>query len=328
VKGVWLVRVGAQALSLLSIPLNFEILQVLERAPLSLMDLRRKVGSPPQTTMRMRLNCLVDTEVLERSRETAFPGAVEYRLTPIGKELVAVSRALQVWLGEAPQEPLQLGTPGAKSAIKALTDGWSCGLVRTLAARPLSLTEVSGLIPGLSYPSLERRLGGMRMAGQIAPAPDCRGKTPYLVTSWLRRAIAPLVVAGRWEQQYCQAETPPFRRIDVESIFLLAVPLISLEAGSGSCRLVIDLGGGGGQKLAGALVEMANGAVQSCVTQLEGEADAWATGSIAAWLQVLIEGDEAGLEIGGDGGLATSLTAALNRALFQPNPTRAASFVP
>ena len=59
----------------------------------------------------------------------------------------------------APEGPLALGSSTAKSAIKALVEGWGTNMIRALAARPLSLTELNGLISGLSYPSLERRLG-------------------------------------------------------------------------------------------------------------------------------------------------------------------------
>ncbi len=48
----------------------------------------------------------------------------------------------------------------------------------------------TGVISSLSYPSLERRLAAMRLAGLIEARPGNGRGTPYAVTDWLRRGIA------------------------------------------------------------------------------------------------------------------------------------------
>ena len=53
-------RAGAVSLSLLSAPLNVHLLRALEEGPLALIDLRRAVGSPPQSTMRVYSRTLVE----------------------------------------------------------------------------------------------------------------------------------------------------------------------------------------------------------------------------------------------------------------------------
>ena len=312
------VRAGAQALSMLAVPLNVHVLTALEEGPKPLIDLRRAVGSPPQTTMRGHLRALTEVGVLERHRRNDFPGPVDYRLARPGNELLAVAEILQRWLAASPEGPLPLGTVAAKSAIKALVDGWSSNIVRALAARPLSLTELNRLISGINYPSLERRLGAMRLAGQIEARPGQSRGTPYAATDWLRQAIAPIAVAARWEREHAATKTSAIGRIDTEAVFLLAVPLLRLAGDlSGSCRLAVEVPNGGGDfNLAGVLVGVREGHIASCVSRLEGDAGAWASGSASAWLGAVIEQDTDRLEVGGDCELATAILDGLHGALF------------
>jgi DNA-binding HxlR family transcriptional regulator len=312
------VRAGGFALSLLSVPLNVQVLQALEEEPRSLIDLRRAIGSPPPTTMRGHLRTLTELGVLDRRLENEIPGSIAFELGGHGRDLLAVADILAAWLRESPEGPIELGSSAAKNAIKALVEGWSSAIIRALAAKPLSLTELSRLISGLSYPSLERRLGTMRLAGQIERRAGAGRGTPYAVTSWLQRAVGPLAAAQRWERATASVEAPPLTRIDIEALFLLAVPLVVLPAeNSGVCRLAIDLPGEQDHRLAGAMVEVREGKVVACVSNLKGSAGAWALGSTAAWLAALIEDDLDQLELGGDCQLATAMVDRLHSALFR-----------
>jgi DNA-binding HxlR family transcriptional regulator len=316
-KGGVRLRAGAHVLSMLSVPLNVHVLQALDNGPMPLIDLRRAVGSPPQTTMRGHLRALTQAGVIERRRHSGFPGPVDYELARPGKELLGVAALLEAWLLGAPDGPIQLGSVAAKSSTKALAEGWSSGIVRALAAKPLALTELSRLITGLSYPSLERRLGAMRIAGLIERCPGSGRGTPYAVTEWLRRAIAPLAAGARWERKHLPKETAPIRRIDIEAAFLLVLPLVVLPVEqSGICRLAVDTSNGLQHRQAGVVVEVDEGRVTSCVTRLEGDADASALGSAAAWIQAVIERDSGRLELGGRRPLAMALGDGLHRALF------------
>jgi len=294
------------------------VLKALEEEPRSLIDLRRAIGSPPPTTMRGHLRTLTELGVLERHRENEFPGSIAFDLGKRGKDLLALADTLDAWLAGSPEGPIELGSNAAKNAIKALIEGWSSAIVRALAAKPLSLTELSRLIHGLSYPSLERRLGTMRLAGQIERCTGVGRGTPYAVTDWLRQAVGPLAGAQCWERANPAVDAAPLTRIDVEALFLLAVPLISLPSEhSGLCRLAVDLPGGDGHRLAGAMVEVQGGRIVGCVSNLEGEASAWALGSATGWLSALIEADLDQLELGGDCQLATAMLDHLHGALFR-----------
>jgi DNA-binding HxlR family transcriptional regulator len=310
------VRAGAFALSLLSVPLNVHVLQALEAEPRSLTNLCRAVGSPPQTTLRKHLQTLHRLGVISKQRGPKFPGTVDYELADPGRDLLQVAAILQNWLSACADGPLTLGALGSKGTIKALVEGWSSTLIRAFAGRALSLTELDALISGLSYPSLERRLASMRMAGLVR---RCQGRgrgTPYVVTDWLRLAVAPLAAAVRWERRHVPAEATPVGRLDIETGFLLSVPLVQLPSGqSGVCRLAVETSNGGERRLAGVLVGIEEGSVAYCRARLEGNATAWASGPTAVWLRAVLEHDTDALEVGGDCDLAYEIVGRLNGVL-------------
>jgi DNA-binding HxlR family transcriptional regulator len=310
-------RSGALALVLLAAPLNAPILRALEAGPRKQVELRRETGAPAQTTLRAQLKKLVEIGAIAKQRRDLFPGVLEYELTGSGRDLLFVADTLERWLGHAPEGPLALGGIAAKSAIKALAEGWSSTVLRGLAAGPLSLTELNRLISAFSYPSLERRLAAMRLAGQIQACPANGRGTPYAVTEWLRRAVAPLASAIRWERLHQTRSTAPVARLDAETAFLLAIPLLQPTAGlSGSCRIAMEIPNGKPDRLSGVTVEVRAGKVISCVTRSHDTPTAWALGSPSAWLDAVIEHDADRLELSGDSRLASALLSELHGALF------------
>lgn len=310
-------RSGAQTLVMLATPLSGPLLRALSGGPKQQADLRRELGMPAQTTLRAQLKRLSDEGVVEKRRRDRFPGALQYELTAAGRDLLFVAETLERWLERAPEGPLELGGAAAKAAVRALAEGWSTTMLRALAAGPRSLTELDNVIGSLSYPSLERRLNAMRLAGQIEAAPGNGRGTPYTVTDWLRQGVAPLLAACRWERRHAPAETPPVTKLDVETIFLLAAALVSPPADfGGSCRLAVELHNDKGPALAGTLIAVNEGRVPSRTTQLEGDAAAWVSGGLPAWFTALIDGDPTNLELGGDCALARGTVECLHSALF------------
>lgn len=305
-------RAGGQALSLLAAPLNVHILAALAEGPKELMDLRRAVGSPPQSTMRVYSRTLAELGILEQQRQGQFSGSSLYTITPSGIALLKVGEVLQGWLNESPDGSIQLGSTLSKSTVGALVEGWSTNIVRALASKPLSLTQLNRLIPKVSYPSLERRLGGLRLAKLVEPHPgDGRG-TPYRATSWLRRAVVPLAAAVSWEQRYLPDSTPAIGRLDVEAAFLLAVPLMVLPGDlEGRCRLTVEVQSGSRPVFAGVLVCVEEGQIVSCSSRLEGEVGGWVSGTPINWLRRMDGSPNEALDIGGDVGLVLTLTDAL-----------------
>lgn len=317
------VRAGGTVLSLVGAPLSVPILRAHLDGPLRLPDLRERIGGAAQTTLRGQVGNLRGIGALERQVRSGMPYTVENELTPIGIEVLAVAEVVEAWLARAPQGPIPLGSESSKGAIRALIGGWGSTMLRALAARPLSLTELSSVINDHSYPALERRLSAMRAARQLELKPDGdRGAKPYGVTEWTRQAVAPIAAAGRCECRYLAQSTTPLTRIDIEAIFLLSVPLVDLDVTrSGACLLAVDTGSAGSGKtidrLAGVHVEVEDGAITTCSSRLEHNPQTWALGSTSAWVDAILEGNTERLRIGGDGvKLAEELLQRLHTSLF------------
>lgn len=308
-------------LALLASPLNIEILQALEQEDMGALDLRRAVGSPPQSTMRLYSQGLTELGVIDRRCQSTFPPVVEYALTDAGRALLKVRDYLQAWLSLAPEGGISVGTPAAKHATRALVEGWSTSIVRALAARPYSLTELSKTNNQTSYPALERRLSAMRLVNQVEPHPGEGRGTPYKATEWLRQAVVPLVSATAWERKYLPEATARIGRLDVEAALLLAVPLMELPGDtSGVCRLAVEMQGGKEATFAGVVVTIENGHLVHCSVRLDGrDVDAWAAGSAMAWLRQMNGEPRLQVELGGERRLAESITEAL-RATGRPSP--------
>jgi DNA-binding HxlR family transcriptional regulator len=266
--------------------------------------------------MRSHLRDLTAIGVVERQRARGFSGVVEYRLTDTGREFLAICEPLGGWLATSPRDDVSLGTAAAQRTVKALVAGWTTGMLRVLAARPLSLTQLDRVVRSLAYPALERRLAAMRLAGLVEPAAERdQWGTPYVVTDWLRAAVVPLIAACRWERSRLPRTAPPMTARDVEALFLLALPLADLPPTiSGTCQLAVRSPSRPGSAV-GVLAEIRDGTVEGAQTRLEAIADARVLGSSAAWFAALLDQDVGGLKLGGDADLGSEVAAGLGRAL-------------
>jgi DNA-binding HxlR family transcriptional regulator len=315
-------RAGIRVLSLLANPLHAHILRGHLEGPQRLTKLHEKIGWSAHTTLRTSVDTLCEAGVLAREPHTTNH-STENRLTPAGEETLFVADALEAWLARAPCAPIAPDSAAARSAVKALAGGWSSTLIRALAARPYSLTELNALIPEVNYPGLERRLTKMRVSRQIEPVRGEGRSTPYAVTDWLRRAIAPLAAAGRCERRHMREATAPITEVEVEAAFLLATPLAPLPASAnGTCMLAVhtesgDRAGAPPPHLAGVTVEVRRGEVVACAARVDPAPATWALGAPNTWLDFVIDGDPEALRIGGaKPQLAADLVNGIHHALF------------
>lgn len=310
-------RSGSYVLSLFTKPLNGLVLRALSGGPLRLAELRRKVGGPAQSTLRGNLDTLISMGALEKRQGNGRPSMVDNALTPVGVELLFVADTVEAWLARAPEMPVQLESETAKASIKALVSGWDSTMLRALAVRPFSLTELDNLISAYSYPALERRLAAMRLADFVTPMQSSNGATPYAVADWLRLAIAPLLAAIRSERSHMTNETAPLTRIDVETILLLALPLADLAPDAvGVSQLAVHGGDGLDWRSAGVRLSVDAGQIKSYTSKLEASAENWVRGSAADWFNALVGGDSRQLEVSGDHALTLDIVHGLHRALF------------
>lgn len=317
------VRAGGTVLSLIAGPLTVPILRAHRDGPLRLPDLRERIGGAAQTTLRGQVGNLRGIGALERHVRSGMPYTVENELTNVGRGVLAVADIVEAWLTRAPQGAIALGSEPAKGAIRALVGGWGSTMLRALAARPLSLTELSSVIGDLSYPALERRLSAMRAARLVEPRPNGgRGAKPYAVTDWTRQAIGPLVAAGHCECLYLPEGTEPLTRIDIEAAFLLVVPLVDLEiTRNGSCLLAVDTGAAkdatAESRIAGVHVEVKEGDIVSCISRLEQQPATWALGTVESWVDAILDGRLDRLRISGESpNLVKALVTGLHTSLL------------
>jgi DNA-binding HxlR family transcriptional regulator len=315
------IRAGSRVLSLFESPLNTRVLRAHIDGPKRPTELQRLVGSPAQSSVRAAVASLCAVGALSKqSVGGSFHAATA--LTDAGEDMLFVAAEVEIWLRRCPDGPIAADGEEARGAVKALGGGWSSALMCVLANRPFTLTELDGLIAEVSYSSLERRVSWMRRTGQIEPVEKAGRGTPYVVTDWLRYAIAPLCAAGRCERRHLGDGSGPITAVEVEASFLLAVPLAPLrKSARGSCTLAVQTDPREPEdeepKLAGVTVEVERGQVLSCAPEICAEPATWAVGAPAAWLDVVIDGRVEELRIGGaNPQLALDLVSGMHFALF------------
>ncbi len=272
------------------------ILRELADGPKPVAEMREEDGSPAQVDL-------------------GESGQAAVRITDTGREMLFVSFVLERWLHSSPLGPLPLGSDGANDAIAALACAWSSTVMHNLAMGPLTLPELGQAIETLPYRSLEEHVDAMEAAGQVEVRTGEDGKTRYVVTDWLRQAIAPLGAAARLERLTRAEDTAPIAAIDVGAGFLLTLPLLRLPSElSGSCGLGVKLSGGK-HRLVGVTAYVEEGQA-SCAVELDDPVDASATGSEDDWLDAVIEPEATGIEIDGDEPLVRALLEGLHETLF------------
>lgn len=292
-------RSGERTLGLLSTPLNLSVLRALSDRPMRLADLRQATGLPAQTTLRGHLGGLEEIGAVAKRPTQRMPYAVENELTPMGDELLGVADALEKWLQRAPKSAISLESGAAKGIVKAFVDGWGSTIIRSLAIRPMSLTELDREIPELSYPALERRLSSMRMAGLIEAQPSQGNGTPYGLTEWARRGVRPLAAAVHCERAHLARRAAPVTDTDIEAAFLLATPLVGLPDGSsGSCQLEV-VAARGKRPQSGVRVEVEQGKVVACESGLGEDRPSFASGTTTKWFSAMKDGTLDELHFGG-----------------------------
>ncbi len=306
-------------LSLFASAAHGTILRALADGPVNLAALRGRAGIPSEAALWGNIGNLIGIGAVEKRPPDGRPDLLDNELTPLGRELLSVASAVDDWLERGPAGPLEAESEPAREAVKALVAGWSSSMLRALAARPLSLAELNGLIASLSGSSLERRLTAMCDARLLISRDEDGAAPAFAVTEWLREGVAPLLAAIRCERLRLRTGTAPLMRLDVETLLLLAVPLLG-PLRDGSCQIAVDLEDGSRSGPAGVRVEVREGGIVSCVSKLDDELGDAAFGSAEAWLEALVAGAPARLRIEGRDSLAALLIENLHDRLYSAGP--------
>jgi DNA-binding HxlR family transcriptional regulator len=317
------VRAGSRALSFFAHPLNARILRAHVEGPLRPGELDETIGWAAQSSLRVAVSKMCDLGALTRVELNDPAMSVLTELTAAGRELLPVASALERWLQTAPEGSVELDDPAAHGIVKVLVASWDSTMVRALAERPLTLTELNDRIPYLTYPALKRRLAKLRSTGLVTTSGS--GKTTaHVATDWLRHAVMPLSIGGRWELLH-DPEAEPIGEVEVEAAFLLTLPLVEAPSKrlSGTCTLAVLVSEGdpGSEpEVAGVAVEVERGTIVSYDPHGASTAPAtWALGTAEAWLEALIDGRADGLRTGGaKPRLAKGVVDGLRETLFVP----------
>ena len=250
------------------------------------------------------------------SHRTVDMGGEQYTLSDEGREALFVAAAVEHWLEGAPGGAIEFDSAAAEQAVSALVGGWSAAVIHGLAREPMTSAELNAAIDNLSRHRLDSQLAAMRRAG-LVEALEEGGETRYAMTDWLRRGIAPLIVAARLERDQDMEEATPVDGLDVEAGFRMALALVELPAAlSGLCALRLKLDGGPEDPPSGVTAEIGRGGVISCEASFEQKADAWALGDLDDWLAVAVDRDTEAVRTGGDDWLADALLSAIHTTLF------------
>lgn len=233
-----------------------------------------------------------------------------------------VGANLSRWLGACPAGPVPFPGEAARGPVMALGRGWAATIVHALAAGPRTLTELEGAVAGsLPRERLLSYVEDMERAGLVEARREGDGEARYAATEWLRQAAAPLVAAARVERLRQPRGTAAPDELDVHAAFALTLPRLELPIDlSGSCRIGVELGGGGPPRLTGVTVRFESGRVASVEPGLDDRAGAWAIGSCGDWLDGVVEPDKSRVRTGGDRRLADTLIPGLHGVLFAGAP--------
>lgn len=310
---------ASQSLSVFSNALNARVLYAFVERPLSLGALEETLGWAPQSSLRASIAKLIELGALARTVADRRSHRAPLELTEAGRELLPVATALERWLADSPAGPISIEDPAAQGIVRTLTAGWDATIVRALAERPQSLIELSTSIPELNYPTLKRRLAKLRSTNLVVPVETASGRA-YGASEWLRRAVVPLTLAGRWERRHEAGQ--PITRTEVEAAFMLALPLARLPArASGACGLAVltsEERDSAKREVAGVALEVREGEIVSCGPGAAGDQPTWALGTVNDWYAALIEGRADALRVSGDKPrLATGVIKALHTDLFR-----------
>lgn len=314
-----MVRAGSRALSFFAHPLNARILRAHVDGPLRPGELDETIGWAAPSSLRAAVGRMCDAGTLTRVELDDPALTVVTELSEAGRELLPVAGALEHWLREAPEGPVELDDAAAHGIVKVLAAGWDSTMVRALAERALTLSELNDRIPYITYPALKRRLAKLRSTGLVRTANSGKATT-HQATEWLRHAVVPLAVGGRWELLH-DTDAEPISEVEVEAAFMLTLPLVEVPSKrlSGACTLAVLVSDGAEPDVAGVTVEVERGSIVSYGSNGAAVAPTtWALGTAEAWLQALIDGQSDGLRTGGaKPRLAQGLVDGLRETVFR-----------
>lgn len=278
-----------------------EILRTLSAGPLRSAELTDRLPQFSPRTIYRRLDELETLKaVAQRSMATA-PPTVIYELTVgPGRELLHIlDEVAGVWLGRWHQGVAE----GQRWGLLALlADGWDSAIVRELSSEPHSLSEL-GVASDMTYHQLARRVTRLTAAGLLVKG-DASRPVRYELSEQMRQGTVVIAAAARWERRHLLDRTRALAPGDVLALLRGSLPLVRLPEHLGATiSLTVEAENrlpAPPQRFGSLQVEVGADGMVACSERAETTPDAWVRASIDAWLDALVEGDCAALQIGGE----------------------------
>lgn len=208
------------------------------------------------------------------------------------------------------RHPYDQWAPDAR-ALDLVGDKWTLLIVRDLVGGPRRFVELQRVLPGISTEQLRSRLNRMVADGLLTRQRyrEVPPRVDYELTERARDLLPVIGALARWGAQWAWSPPRSEEAVDIGAI-LRSCPGIAMPAGLGGVVEVTAERRDGQLKR---YTLTAKGGTLTYEERSEPEADARIAGNEAAWIDALgPDQNRDGLEITGDGGLATGLLDTLS----------------
>ncbi len=311
----------ADVLRLLSAGATGAILMALGEGPLRTKTLTEQVpGYTPRTIYRYT-GQLSELDVLNREEEPGVPSKVVYTLSdPCGIDLYTlVNRFADASLTRLPDGRIDAH---AWASLGLLADMWEAGMVEDLSCEGRSPTDLARGRHGLSYHQVNRRTGLFKAGGLLEEWQGPGRRRCYGLSAKTRRKMGLLAGIARWRHHHVvAADEEGMTAEEMATVVKVALPLVRMPEHRGKCLQLSVLSeddmSSEGEELWAEVRD--DGSVYSCA-EPPAEASGWGRGRVAAWIQLLLDGNSSGVLIGGDDRLLADAISDLYESLWTPQP--------
>lgn len=314
----------AEVLRLLSAGATGAILMALGQGPLRTKTLTEQVpGYAPRTIYRYA-GKLAELEVVDREEGPGVPSKVVHTLTdPCGTDLYAlVNRYADTSLTRLPDGRVDAQ---AWASLGLMADMWEAGIAEDLSCEGRSPTELAQGRHGLSYHQINRRAGLLKTGGLLEEWQGPGRRRCYGLTERTRRKMGLLAGIARWRRRHVVAEDEEGMTAgEMATVLKVALPLVRIPEHRGRCLQlsVLEEDNDAGSKEETVWAEVkGDGTLDSCLVAPAGPSGGWGRGRVAAWIPVLLDGENSGVLLGDDERFISDVLEGLYRALWDPRPS-------
>jgi DNA-binding HxlR family transcriptional regulator len=292
---------ASHLIRLLATESSGEILRALSAGRLRSAELTDRLAQFSPRTIYRRLDELKALEAIAQRNLATVPPTVLYELTvQPGRDLLRVlDDVAGAWLGRWHSGVAE----GQRWGLLALlADGWDSAIVRELSSEPRSLSEL-GVVSDLTYHQLARRVTRLTAAGLLTRI-DSPRPARYELSEQTRQGMIVVAAAARWERLHLRERAKALPVSDALALLRSCLPLVRLAEHSGAIISVTvegdDREATSSQRFGSLQVRVGPAGAVEFSEGGDATPDAWVRAPIDGWLDALVEGDCAALQVGGE----------------------------